>query len=78
MRYYTAQAKSTDVEKILVCGGFALAEGFVELLNSRLGIEAVLWNPFDHLQINHLYEEICAKTGPAMAIAAGLAMRTIS
>jgi type IV pilus assembly protein PilM len=80
LRYYAAQAKSTDVEKILVCGGFALAKGFVDLLNSRLGIEADLWNPFDHMRIksNRRCEEICAKTGPAMAVAAGLAMRTIS
>ena len=80
LRYYAAQAKSTDVERILVCGGFALAKGFVDLLNSRLGIEAILWNPFDHMRIksNRRCEEICAKTGPAMAVAAGLAMRTIS
>lgn len=80
MRFYTAQANSMDVEKILVCGGFALAKGFVDLLNSRLGIETVLWNPFDQMRTksNHHCEEICAKEGPAMAIAAGLAMRTIS
>ena len=80
LRYYAAQASSTDVKKILVCGGFALAEGFVDLLNSRLGIEAVLWNPFETMRIksNKRYEEICAKMGPAMAVAAGLAMRTLS
>jgi type IV pilus assembly protein PilM len=80
LRYYAAQAKSTDVEKILVCGGFALAKGFVNLLNDQLGIEAILWNPFDpmRLKVNRRCEEICAKTGPALAVAAGLAMRTIS
>ncbi|MBN2313923.1 MAG: type IV pilus assembly protein PilM [Sedimentisphaerales bacterium] len=80
LRYYAAQGKSTDIEKIHVCGGFALAEGFVDLLNSRLGIEAVLWNPFDQMRFksNRRCEEICTKSGPAMAIAAGLAMRTLS
>jgi Tfp pilus assembly PilM family ATPase len=80
LRYYAAQAKSTDVEKIRVCGGFALARGFVDLLNSRLGIEAVVWNPFDQMRIksNRRCEELCAKHGPALAIAAGLAMRTLS
>jgi type IV pilus assembly protein PilM len=78
LRYYTAQAKSTDVEKILVCGGFALAKGFVDLLNDQLGIEVSLWNPLDriHIKANRRCEEICATTGPAMAVAAGLAMRT--
>jgi len=27
LRFYAAQAKSTDVDKLLVCGGFALAKG---------------------------------------------------
>ena len=79
LRYYTAQSTSSNVEKLFVCGGFALAGGFVELLNSRLGVEAVLWNPFDKIRCNgnQQFEDICAKTGPAMAVAAGLAMRSV-
>lgn len=80
LRYYATQTKSTEVESILVCGGFALAKGFIDLLNSRLGTEAILWNPFDHMRIksNQHCGELCSKTGPAMVVAAGLAMRTIS
>ena len=79
LRYYTAQSKSSNVEKLFVCGGFALAKGFVDLLNSQLGIEAVLWNPFDEMRCdaNRQCEEILIKKGPAMAVAAGLAMRSI-
>jgi type IV pilus assembly protein PilM len=79
LRYYTAQSKSSNVEKLFVCGGFALTGGFVELLNSRLGIEAVLWNPFDEIRCNanQQCEDILAKKGPTMAVAAGLAMRLI-
>ena len=79
LRYYAAQSASSNVEKLFVCGGFALAGGFVELLNRRLGVEAVLWNPFDKIchNANQEYEDIYAKTGPAMAVAAGLAMRSI-
>jgi len=79
LRYYTAQSASANVEKLFVCGGFALTGGFVELLNRRLGVEAVLWNPFDKIcpNANRQYEDIYAKNGPAMAVAAGLAMRTI-
>ena len=79
LRFYAAQAKSTDVDKLRVCGGFALAKGFIDLLNSQLGTEAVLWNPFENARIrtNGRCEEICTKTGPAFAVAAGLAMRTI-
>jgi type IV pilus assembly protein PilM len=79
LRYYSAQSTSSNVEKLFVCGGFALVKGFVELLNSRLGAEVVLWNPFDKIRCdaNRGFEDILARTGPAMAVAAGLAMRSI-
>ena len=79
LRYYSAQSASANVEKLFVCGGFALAGGFVELLNRRLGVEAVLWNPFDKIchNANRQYEDLYAKNGPAMAVAAGLAMRSV-
>lgn len=79
LRYYIAQSKSPMVDKLLVCGGFALTRGFVELLNSRLGTRAVLWNPFETVRCGQdpQCQEILAKTGPALAVAAGLAMRSI-
>jgi len=79
LRYYATQKQSTPVEKIFVCGGFALTKGFVELLNSRLGVEAVLWNPFEKMRCDtaqHL-GDIIDKRGPALAVAAGLAMRSV-
>ena len=79
LRYYATQEQSTRVEKIFVCGGFALANGFVELLNSKLGIEAVLWNPFEKIPCDTgpQFKDICEKRGPALAVAAGLAMRSV-
>ncbi len=84
LRYYTAQEKTTLAEKIYVCGGFALAKEFVEILNSQLPAEAVLWNPFDKIRCNTGYDHrgilqknVLQKSGPALAVAAGLAMRTV-
>ena len=79
LRYYAAQEKSTAVEKIFVCGGFALVKGFVELLDNQLPAKAVLWNPFDKIRCDagQNYRDILQKNGPAMAVAAGLAMRSI-
>jgi type IV pilus assembly protein PilM len=79
LRYYAAQEQSTPVEKIFVCGGFALTKGFVELLNSRLGVEAVLWNPFEKMRCDTGQQlgDIIDKRGPALAVAAGLAMRSV-
>ena len=79
LRYYVAQEKSTLADKIFVCGGFALARGFIELLSSQLAVEAILWNPFDKIRcdVGQRCKDIFAKEGPAMAVAAGLAMRSI-
>jgi type IV pilus assembly protein PilM len=79
LRYYTAQEKSTIVEKIFVCGGFAMVKGFVELLDEQLPAAVVLWNPFDKIgcDAGQQCRDILQKSGPAMAVAAGLAMRSI-
>jgi type IV pilus assembly protein PilM len=79
LRYYAAQERAAIVEKIFVCGGFSLVTGFVELLDKQLPATAVLWNPFDKMRCDpgRHCEDILAKRGPAMAVAAGLAMRTI-
>ena len=79
LRYYATQKKSTPVKKIFVCGGFALTKGFVELLNNRLGVEAVLWNPFEKMRCDTAQQlgDIIEKRGPALAVAAGLAMRSV-
>jgi len=79
LRYYTAQEKSASVEKIFVCDGFAQVKGFVELLDSRLPARVMLWNPFDKIpcDADQNCRDILQKNGPAMAVAAGLAMRSI-
>lgn len=79
LRYYAAQEQSTPVEKIFVCGGFSLAKGFVELLNTQLGVETLLWNPFEKIRCEQSgqYKDIFDKKGPALAVATGLAMRSI-
>jgi type IV pilus assembly protein PilM len=79
LRYYAAQDKSSFVEKIFVCGGFAMIEGLVDLLDRHLPSKVVLWNPFEKLLCvaNKSCKQILHEDGPAMAVAAGLAMRSI-
>ncbi|MHC4116261.1 MAG: type IV pilus assembly protein PilM [Planctomycetota bacterium] len=83
-RYYAAVDRSSDIQKILVCGGFALFAGLAEFLDKQLPMKVGLWNPFDkmrcHAEHNHhgvLLRNILQKHGPAMAIGAGLAMRNV-
>ncbi|UCE98917.1 MAG: type IV pilus assembly protein PilM [Planctomycetota bacterium] len=79
LRYYAAQEKSAAVEKVFVCGGFALVKGFVELLDNHLPTKAVLWNPFDKIRCDagQNCRDMLQKNGPLMAVATGLAMRSI-
>ncbi len=78
LRFYTAQQKNAYIDKIYVCGGFALVKGFVDFLGSQLPAKAVLWNPFDEIACPVVqYRDIVEKYGPAFAVAAGLAMRSI-
>ena len=79
LRYYAAKEKTAVIEKLFVCGGFALVKGFVELLDSHLNETVVLWNPLDDLrcEAGPGCESLIREKGPAMAVAAGLAMRSI-
>ena len=79
MRYYKTQEKAAPAEKIFVCGSFAMASGLIEILNCHLAEEIVLWNPFEKIdcQPDSNCQDILQKNGPALAVAAGLAMRSI-
>jgi type IV pilus assembly protein PilM len=79
LRFYTTRDKSTFVGKIYVCGGFALVEGFVGLLDSQLSARATLWNPLERCAYDaeQSLKDTLSKTGPSFAVAAGLAVRSI-
>jgi len=84
IRYYGAQEGSFAVSKVLVCGGFSLFGDMAKLLNQQLAIEVTLWNPFEKMRLqvsrNHkgaLLKTVLRRSGPALAVAAGLAMRSI-
>jgi type IV pilus assembly protein PilM len=83
IRFYSVQPDSFDIDRILVCGGFALFGSFMEFLNEHLPIKFELWNPFDKMQCHSrvlqsvLLKNILRKNGPAMVVAAGLAMRSL-
>ena len=78
LRYYEVQDGST-IEKIFVCGGFGMVDGMVDLLNNYLTPKVILWNPFDKLDFDSNIDDISAikEHGPSLALALGLAMRTI-
>jgi type IV pilus assembly protein PilM len=79
LRYYIMREKCAPIEKLYVCGAFALTFGFVELLTSRLPGKVQLWNPFEKIKCSKEVPgyDITETFGPGMAIAVGLAMRSV-
>ena len=79
LKYYAAERKTPPVKRLLVCGGFALVDGLVKLLDERLPLEVVVWNPFETMgcAANRQQLDVIQRYGPAMAVAVGLAMRSI-
>jgi type IV pilus assembly protein PilM len=82
--FFSTQENSFAIRKILVCGGASLYREIVKLLGNMLPVETVLWNPFEKMKcqgINNtksvLLKNVLKKNGPALAVAAGLAMRSI-
>ena len=76
LRYYAAQTKSPPVKEMFLCGGFSPAKGFAELLDEQLAVDVVPWNPFEKMGCNSAtVQDTLRKNGPAMVVAAGLAMR---
>lgn len=90
LRYYAAQNGAVRVDRLLVCGGSA-SPAYLQSLRTRLDIDVKQWNPLvdggfwtedggeeettedlRHAAVRRLQSE-----GPALAVAAGLALRSI-
>jgi len=83
-RYCKTQDKDADFDGMLVCGGFALLEGFIQMLQSQLPLQVVPWNPFENVRCDAgskkrtaATQELLRTKGPALAVAAGLALRSV-
>ena len=79
LRFYTAENRFIQIDRILACGRLALAERFLALLSEKLSIEVVPWNPVADLrcEADRACESLLQEAGPTVAVAAGLAMRKI-
>ncbi len=76
IRYYNAGDQNATIDKIYLCGGFSLIDGLTEILNSRLTPEIVRYNPLEKMNGDETLKQKIYDSGPALVVAAGLAMRT--
>ncbi|MHC5083048.1 MAG: type IV pilus assembly protein PilM [Planctomycetota bacterium] len=79
LRFYSFQEKDAAIEKVFLCGGFSLVDTFVDFLTDSLAVETEILNPFDKIQCCAGTEgnEMLKTCGSALAVATGLAMRTL-
>jgi type IV pilus assembly protein PilM len=77
--YYRTHQQQCLISKVYICGGFALGAKVEEILNSQLLETVQVWNPLEKIPFNQDGSETCPciENGPAMAVALGLAMRSI-
>ncbi|MFH1853860.1 MAG: type IV pilus assembly protein PilM [Candidatus Omnitrophota bacterium] len=65
------------VEKIYISGGTAYLFNMVDFLKDNLGVDTLMWNPFDNIRISESMTEKEVSAMPAVfAVAVGLALRT--
>ena len=79
LRFYSFQEKKSGVDRIFLCGGFALIDAFVEFLSDALSAPVETLDPFSVIYDSTMSggNEALKKNGPAFAVAAGLAMRAL-
>lgn len=69
--------RNKNIAKVIVVGGGALFNGFVEKAKGDIGIEVVAGDPFSKVETPAFLEEILSKTGYAFSTALGLALRKL-
>ena len=79
LSYYSSRNGNKRVEHLYVSGGFSLVDDFIKAMNDGVRGKASVWNPFTHLHCQAQVADtgLLQKHGPALAVAAGLAMRSI-
>lgn len=79
LTYYSARHSGNAIKHVYVCGGFSLLDEFVKAMADGIDSEVSVWNPFSrmHCEDNVAGSDIAKKYGPALAVAAGLAMRQV-
>jgi type IV pilus assembly protein PilM len=78
-KYYINRRIVPRIDKVRICGGSAKFPDIDEFFAGQLGVPCELWNPFARLNVEGVRGKyppnFLDELGPAMAVAAGLAMR---
>jgi type IV pilus assembly protein PilM len=65
------------VDYIVLAGGVASMEGLIELIEEKLGTQAMVANPFASMSVaSRVNAAALANDAPSLMVATGLAMRS--
>jgi len=77
LQFFFSSSQYNDVDHIILAGGVASLEGLSELIESKLGTQATVANPFLNMSVSsRVNATALANDAPSLMIATGLAMRS--
>ncbi|MRI32132.1 pilus assembly protein PilM [Endozoicomonas sp. OPT23] len=77
LQFFYSSSQYNDVDAIVMAGGTSSIPGLVELIQDKLGTQAVMADPFAEMSSsNKVDSELLASKAPGLMIACGLAMRS--
>lgn len=79
LRFYSLQPNTERVCRLYLCGGFALYQPFVRLMQQTLPTPVRVFNPLEVISCpsDNQTRKTLEQFGPAMSVAVGLAMRSM-
>ncbi|WP_041524207.1 pilus assembly protein PilM [Gilvimarinus agarilyticus] len=77
LQFFFSASEYNDVDYIVLAGGVASMEGLVELIEEKLGTQAMVANPFASMSVaSRVNAAALANDAPSLMVATGLAMRS--
>ena len=79
LQFFYSASDYDDVDCIVLAGGTASISGLAQMVESKLGTQTVVANPFQNMSIaSKVDEHMLSNDAPSLMIACGLAMRSFS
>ncbi len=76
LQFFYASSQISDVDILILAGGCSSIPGIAELVESKLGVKALIANPFANMAVaSKIQTKNLTNDAPAMMIACGLALR---
>lgn len=77
LQFFFSSSQHNSVDRIMLAGGSASIGGIDELIESKLGTESAIANPFANMSLSsRVKPQILSNDAPALMIACGLALRS--